>query len=70
MRNLVLKNQALVGTVNAAPEDFEDAIKALQAFDRAWPGVAESIKTHGISLEEVPAALQKKAGIKQFVRLY
>ena len=68
MRNLVLKNQALVGTVNAAPEDFEGAIRALDDFEKTWPGVTESIKTHAIDLEKVPDALLKhKKGIKQYL---
>lgn len=69
MRNLVLKNQALVGTVNAAPEDFEGAICALEDFEKRWPGVTESIKTHSIDLEKVPDALLKhKKGIKQYLQ--
>jgi threonine dehydrogenase-like Zn-dependent dehydrogenase len=69
MRNLVLRNQALVGTVNAAPEDFENAIHSLAEFERKWPGTAESLKTHRIGLEQVSEALKSKHGIKQYVAL-
>lgn len=72
MRNLVLKNQALVGTVNAALEDFVNAITALERFDQKWPGVPASLKTEALSLEAVPSVLTGKGGkkgIKRYVRL-
>ncbi len=37
MRNLVLRNQVVFGTVNAGHESFEDAIKDLGAFSARWP---------------------------------
>ena len=37
MRNLVLKNQALVGSVNASTQDFAAAIKDLGSFIDKWP---------------------------------
>ena len=68
MRNLVLKNQVLVGTVNAASEDFESAVRALSQFKAKWPGVPERLKTHAVEPEQVREALHKKTGIKQYVR--
>lgn len=37
MRNLVLKNQIVYGTVNAGPRAFDRAIDDLQEFDGRWP---------------------------------
>ena len=37
MRNLVLKNQIVYGTVNAGPQAFRKAIEDLAEFDRRWP---------------------------------
>lgn len=36
MRNLVLKNQVVLGTVNASRGIFENAIRDLATFDRRW----------------------------------
>jgi threonine dehydrogenase-like Zn-dependent dehydrogenase len=37
MRNMVLKNQILLGTVNAGPEAFPAAVRDLEVFRRRWP---------------------------------
>lgn len=68
MRNLVLKNQVLLGTVNAAPEDFDRAIRLLGEFQAKWPGVPARLKTHALEPGQVSDALQHGTGIKQYVR--
>lgn len=45
MRNLVLKNQVVLGTVNAGRETFEAAIADLTAFDARWPAALRSLIT-------------------------
>jgi threonine dehydrogenase-like Zn-dependent dehydrogenase len=45
MRNLVLKNQVVFGTVNAGPDAFAAAIKALGGFMRRWPDVVRGLIT-------------------------
>jgi threonine dehydrogenase-like Zn-dependent dehydrogenase len=45
MRNMVLKNQVLVGTVNAGKQDFEAAIADLEQFERQWPGATRALIT-------------------------
>ena len=45
MKQLVLNNQVLLGTVNAAAEDFEAAVESLGHFRGAWPGELESLIT-------------------------
>ena len=45
MRNLVLKNQVIVGTVNADKSAFQNAIKDLGEFKRRWPESLDGIIT-------------------------
>src|SRR5213076_1164255 len=45
MRNLVLKNQVVVGTVNADGEAFEGAIRDLGVFLKRWPTALRSLIT-------------------------
>lgn len=45
MRNMVLKNQMVFGTVNASKEAFEAAIRDLGVFETKWPGVVEKLVT-------------------------
>ncbi|PWT76020.1 MAG: glucose dehydrogenase [Chloroflexi bacterium] len=52
MRNAVLKNQVILGTVNAGPEAFLATIEGLGAFRGRWPGAAESLITHRYPLED------------------
>jgi threonine dehydrogenase-like Zn-dependent dehydrogenase len=43
MRDMVLKNQVLLGTVNAGPDAFAAAITGLQEFKKRWPQPVESL---------------------------
>ena len=43
MRDMVLKNQVLLGTVNAGPDAFASALKDLDAFRRRWPAVVKTL---------------------------
>jgi len=45
MRNLVLKNQVVFGTVNAGRETFEAAIQDLAVFMQRWPAEVQSLIT-------------------------
>jgi threonine dehydrogenase-like Zn-dependent dehydrogenase len=45
MRNLVLKNQIVFGTVNASRDAFEQAIVDLAEFERRWPHVVRGLIT-------------------------
>jgi glucose 1-dehydrogenase len=42
-REIVLQNQAVVGSVNANRTYFEAGLRDLAAFDERWPGVASSL---------------------------
>jgi len=43
MRDMVLKNQVLLGTVNAGSDDFASAIRDLQEFKRRWPQLVPAL---------------------------
>ena len=45
MRNLVLKNQVVFGTVNAGEEAFEASIRDLGVFRRRWPAAVPGLIT-------------------------
>src|SRR5207249_4822462 len=45
MRNLVLRNQVVFGTVNAGHEAFEAAIRDLTLFQQRWPAAVRSLIT-------------------------
>jgi threonine dehydrogenase-like Zn-dependent dehydrogenase len=45
MRNAVLKNQVILGTVNAGKADFEAAVTALGDFMRQWPNATRALIT-------------------------
>jgi threonine dehydrogenase-like Zn-dependent dehydrogenase len=45
MRNLVLKNQVVFGTVNAGVEAFEAAIRDVALFDERWPAAIRALIT-------------------------
>ena len=45
MRDLVLKNQVVFGTVNASRETFEDAIRDLGVFMERWPEAVRALIT-------------------------
>jgi threonine dehydrogenase-like Zn-dependent dehydrogenase len=45
MRNITLKNQAIIGTVNASPVDFSDAIRDLGEFKKRWPKAVQALIT-------------------------
>jgi threonine dehydrogenase-like Zn-dependent dehydrogenase len=65
MRDMVLKNQVLLGTVNAGPEDFASALADLDAFQRRWPDAVRTLIA-GRYLPEQAAdlILGRPAGIK------
>jgi len=56
--NLVLKNQAVVGVVNAGAEAFTLAIRDLSAFHAMWPDSVRGLITHRFPMERFPEALK------------
>ena len=70
MRNLVLRNQAVFGTVNAGRDAFEAAVRDLEIFHPRWPEVVNSLITSRLPVEGYRDLLLGKAGgIKNVFKL-
>jgi threonine dehydrogenase-like Zn-dependent dehydrogenase len=70
MRNMVLKNQVAVGTVNADRQAFEDAIADLGIFMKRWPSALKSLITGRYRMEKYhELLLGDKHGIKNIIAL-
>ncbi len=68
MRNMVLKNQVLIGTVNADKGAFQNAIKDLCEFKRRWPAALDGIITKRHSPDNYKELLVgKPGGIKHVI---
>ncbi len=57
MRNMVLKNQVLLGTVNAGRSAFEAALKDLAVFMKSWPDAVRALFTNRLRVDMAPARL-------------
>lgn len=69
MHNIVLKNQAIIGTVNADKESFQNAIKDLSEFRRRWPKQLESVITGRFEPKHyLDLLVGKNTGIKNVIR--
>ncbi|MBV9770874.1 MAG: glucose 1-dehydrogenase [Bryobacterales bacterium] len=62
MRNMVLSNQLVVGSVNAPPQAFQSAIKHLGIFVQRWPDTIRSVITGRFPIEHALDALRSQAG--------
>lgn len=70
MRNLVLKNQVVFGTVNAGRDAFESSIRDLQTFKNRWPDAVKSLITGRFPMADHGDLLVGKAnGIKNVIQL-
>jgi threonine dehydrogenase-like Zn-dependent dehydrogenase len=68
MRNMVLKNQLVFGTVNAGPDAFRAAVEDLAMFHARWPTQLRGLVTDRHPPEEAPALLARPpTGIKSVV---
>jgi glucose 1-dehydrogenase len=68
MRNVVLKNQVVVGTVNADQGSFVAAIKDLNVFMNLWPEALKALITRRCGVEDSRSLLlDKAAGIKNVI---
>jgi hypothetical protein len=56
MRQMVLQNQAMFGSVNSGRRHFEVAMRRLAEFQARWPHETERIVTHVFAPEEVEVA--------------
>jgi glucose 1-dehydrogenase len=62
MYNLVLKNQVLLGTVNAGPLAFDNAVRDLGVFNTRWPQALRAMITGHYPLEAFHDPVMGKAG--------
>ena len=70
MKNLVLKNQVILGTVNAGRESFERAVDALEEFMRRWPEAVRSLITGRFPMEAFRDVISGRAsGIKNVITI-
>ncbi|HEY0456529.1 MAG TPA: glucose 1-dehydrogenase [Verrucomicrobiae bacterium] len=70
MRQMVLKNQVLVGTVNADRAAFENAIRDLGTFKRRWPETLGSVVTGRYPIDAYRDLLiGKPGGIKNVIKI-
>jgi threonine dehydrogenase-like Zn-dependent dehydrogenase len=62
MRDAVLKNQLIFGTVNASTESFAEAIADVGSFLEKWPGALRSLITRRWPLDQAAEPLAGKSG--------
>jgi threonine dehydrogenase-like Zn-dependent dehydrogenase len=69
MRDLVLKNQVVFGTVNAGRDAFEAAIRDVEQFERQWPdAVRQLVSGRHAPEDHLELLLGKPSGIKNVIR--
>lgn len=70
MRSMVLKNQVIIGTVNADRDAFQAAIRDLGTFQYRWPDALRSLITGRYKIDSYRELLiGDKAGIKNVIAL-
>ncbi len=66
--HMVVRNQVVLGTVNAGPDAFEAAIRDLSVFHRQWPRALGSLITGRYPIEAFREAIHD-GGIKNLIEL-
>jgi threonine dehydrogenase-like Zn-dependent dehydrogenase len=66
MRDMVLKNQVIFGTVNASRSVYEDAVRRLEQFMVLFPGAVLSLLNR-VAIDQAPDVLARGRGIKDVV---
>ena len=67
-RDVVLKNQVVLGTVNAGPQAFAAAIADLQTFYLRWPAAVSALMDERTPIDRaVQRILDRPAGIKSII---
>ncbi len=70
MRDLVLKNQVVFGTVNAGRDAYEAAVRDLQQFMARWPAVVQGLITGRYPLDRAPELITgRPQGIKNVIQI-
>lgn len=66
-QEMVLKNKAIIGSVNASRVDFETGIRRLQRIEAMYPGQLARLMTQRLSLEQVPDLDFARVAVKAVV---
>lgn len=69
MRDMVLKNQLVFGTVNAGPMHFRDAIADLERFDARFPDAVRQLITNRFSIDQFLKPVENPGGIKNVIQI-
>ncbi len=69
LRDMVLKNQVVFGTVNAARKDYVGAIDQLERFMTLFPNSVRQLITERVPLSKAADVLLHAGGIKSVVRI-
>lgn len=69
MRDLVLKNQVIIGTVNAGKDDFASAIRSLHTFQQRWPDQLRALISGHYPIDQFPHIIKQPGGIKRVITL-
>ena len=70
MRDLVLKNQVVFGTVNAGRDSFENSIRDLGAFKKRWPQAVTALISGRFPMDGYrDLLLGRSGGIKNVIQL-
>jgi threonine dehydrogenase-like Zn-dependent dehydrogenase len=62
LKNMVLKNQVVLGTVNAGPQAFDHAVRDLGVFYARWPQAMRAMITARYPMESFRDPVMGKAG--------
>ena len=69
MRDMVLKNQLVFGTVNAGPTHFQNAIADLERFDARFPDAIRQLITNRFPIEQFLQPIEGHGGIKNVIQI-
>jgi hypothetical protein len=69
MKDLVLNNQAIIGTVNAGRSAFALAVQKLEQAMYLVPNSVRTIITNRVPLDAAPDTLRQPHGVKDIIRV-
>ena len=69
MRDMVLRNQLVLGTVNASPRHFDNAIADLSKFREKFSDAVTRLITKRFPIEEYSQPISQHAGIKNVIQI-
>ena len=67
MRNLILNNQVICGTVNAGRAAFEEGVQDLASFIKRFLAAVSTMITARVRLDDARSAVLSRGGIKTII---